>query len=76
MLVGLVLGVPLIIEFAQTGLVPRFPTAILTVAFGVMGALTWAVGLILDGVLKARRETSRLLYLQYSAPSGARSRAL
>ncbi|GGO63240.1 glycosyl transferase [Microbacterium nanhaiense] len=75
-LVGVILGIPLVVEFAQTGLVPRFPTAILTVAFGVMGALAWAVGLVLDGVLKARRETSRLLYLQYNAPSGARSRAL
>lgn len=69
LLVGLVLGIPLVVEFAQTGLVPRLPTAILTVAFGVTGSLAWAVGLILDGVLKARRETSRLLYLQYSAPS-------
>ena len=32
-IIGLILGVPVIVEFAQTGLVPRFPTAILAVAF-------------------------------------------
>lgn len=76
LLVGFILGLPLVIEFAHTGLVPRFPTAVLSVTFGILGALAWAVGLVLDGVLKARRETSRLLYLQLNAPSEARSRVL
>jgi len=66
MLVTVLLGVPLVVEFFQTGLVPRFPTAILAVALGVMGALAWSVGLVLDGVLKARREAGRLNYLQYA----------
>ncbi|WP_261166046.1 glycosyltransferase [Microbacterium sp. Marseille-Q6965] len=68
MLAAVLLGIPLVIEFFDTGLVPRFPTAILAVALGVMGALSWSVGLVLDGVLKARREASRLNYLQYAAP--------
>ncbi|GLJ61137.1 MULTISPECIES: glycosyltransferase [Microbacterium] len=71
MLVGVVLGIPLVVEFAQTGLVPRFPTAVLAVGFGLAGALAWTVGFVLDGVLRARREQSRLIYLQYSAPAAA-----
>ena len=69
MLVAIILGIPLVIEFFQTGLVPRFPTAILAIGLGVLGALAWAVGLVLDGVLKARREASRLNYLQYTPPA-------
>ncbi|WP_029149320.1 glycosyltransferase [Microbacterium indicum] len=69
LLVAVILGIPLIVEFAQTGLVPRFPTALVTVALGVAGGLAWAVGLVLDGVLKERREASRLAYLRYSAAS-------
>lgn len=66
-LVGVILGIPLVIEFADSGLVPRFPTAILAVGIGLLGALAWTIGLVLDGVLKARREASRLNYLLHSA---------
>lgn len=68
MLVGLVLVLPILIEFLQTGLVPRLPTAVLALGVVLGGTLAWTIGLILDGVLKARREISRLNYLQYSAP--------
>jgi hypothetical protein len=66
---SLAFGVPLIFEFFQTGLVPRVPTAVLVVGLGLTSALTWTIGLVLDGVLRARREQSRLSYLQY--PSSA-----
>lgn len=68
-LLGVILSIPLIVEFASTGLVPRFPTAILSVGIGLLGALTWTIGLVLDGVLKGRREASRLNYLLHSAPA-------
>lgn len=66
---SIVLGIPLIVEYVQTGLVTRMPTAVLVVGLGLTGAVTWTIGLILDGVLRARREQSRLSYLQYSSPA-------
>ena len=54
-IVGLALGIPVVSEFASTGLVPRFPTAILAVAFCGLGALMLVGGLILDTVVKGNR---------------------
>jgi glycosyltransferase involved in cell wall biosynthesis len=64
---GLVLAVPLIVTFAQTGLVPRFPTAILITGLMIVAALSFAVGLILDTVVRGRREVRRLAYLSFPA---------
>ena len=46
--VGLVLGIPIVQEFISTGLVPRFPTAILAVALMFLCALSLATGFVLD----------------------------
>ena len=45
---GLVAGVPVIWEFAQTGLVPKLPSALLAVALVFVGVLSFSCGLILD----------------------------
>lgn len=55
MLIGLLVGVPVIVEFARTGLVERLPTALLAVAFCCLGALLLVCGLILDTVVKGHR---------------------
>ncbi|HEU0134487.1 MAG TPA: glycosyltransferase family 2 protein [Allosphingosinicella sp.] len=60
---GLVLAVPLIVTYVETGLVPRFPTAILITGLVIVAALSFAVGLILDTVVRGRREVRRLAYL-------------
>ncbi|WP_114559605.1 glycosyltransferase [Desertihabitans aurantiacus] len=61
---SLVLGVPVVAEYAETGLVPRFPTAILASALMILAFLLGSVGLVLDGLRRARREAARLAYLQ------------
>jgi glycosyltransferase involved in cell wall biosynthesis len=66
-LISLALGYPIIIEFVQTGLVPRFPTAILASAIMVIAVLSFMMGLILDSVTRVRREMKRIAYLAYSA---------
>ena len=66
-LAGALIGLPVIVEFFETGMVPRFPTAILAVGVVILAFMAWMIGLILDGVLKARRELSRLNYLTYAA---------
>jgi glycosyltransferase involved in cell wall biosynthesis len=66
--VAMVLAVPLIITYAETGLVPRFPTAILITGMMIVAFISFAVGLILDTVVRGRREVRRLHYLSYPAP--------
>jgi len=63
LLVALLIGAPILIEFAQTGLVPRLPTAILASSLVLLGAVVWTVGFILDALTKTRRELARLVYL-------------
>jgi glycosyltransferase involved in cell wall biosynthesis len=73
--IAVVLAVPVFVEYGQSGLVPRFPTAFLSASLMILAMLTWLVGLVLDGVTRARRETSRLTYLGYSAPARRVERA-
>ena len=54
--IGLLLGIPVIIEFMQTGLVDRLPTAILAVALVFLSSLSLATGLILDSIAKIERK--------------------
>ncbi|WP_233194042.1 MULTISPECIES: glycosyltransferase family 2 protein [unclassified Cryobacterium] len=65
---AVVLGAPVLLEFFDTGLVPRLPTALLASTLVIVGAFIGFVGLMLDGITKSRRELARLTYLAYSAP--------
>ncbi len=69
-LMAIMLGIPLFITFMKTGLVPRFPTAILATGLMILSALNGMCGLILDTVVRGRLEVRRLAYLAYPAPSG------
>lgn len=71
--IAIALGVPVIREFLDTGLVPRFPTAILASGLGVIAVLCVSTGLILDLVAHVRRESKRLVYLGYPAPRAGRA---
>lgn len=64
--VSLALGVPVVLEFLETGEVPRFPTAILSASIMVLAVLSLATGLILDSVARGRREVKRLHYLGFT----------
>jgi glycosyltransferase involved in cell wall biosynthesis len=65
---ALVLSVPLVMTYLQTGLVPRFPTAILVTGMTIVAVLCFFTGLILDTVTRGRREMRRLHYLSLAAP--------
>jgi len=62
--VSLVLAFPLLPTWLETGLVPRFPTAILSSAMMLLAFVSGFTGLLLDNVAHHRRETRRLAYLQ------------
>jgi energy-converting hydrogenase Eha subunit A len=67
--VSLALGVPIILEFLSTGLVPRFPTAILVTGLAILAALSLASGFVLDTVTQGRREMAKLAYLRIASPA-------
>ena len=59
-ILGFVAGVPVVVEFVQTGLVPRLPTALLAVALVFIGLLSLSCGFILDTVVKGYRKEYEL----------------
>ena len=68
--IGLILGIPVIQEYLATGLVLRFPTAILAAAFMFLCGLARATGFILDSVAKVERKEWELqVYKEQSEPS-------
>ena len=62
--VGLVLGIPVVLDYLDTGLVERFPTAILASSLMVLATLLLGIGMLMNAVLRGTRETRRLFYLQ------------
>ena len=68
LLAALILSIPLVTTYLETGLVPRVPTAILVTGMTIVAVLCFFAGLILDTVTRGRRETRRLAYLSLEAP--------
>ena len=60
---AIILSIPLVLTYLNTGLVPRFPTAILVTGMTIVAVLCFFAGLILDTVTRGRREMRRLAYL-------------
>ncbi|MFA6280290.1 MAG: glycosyltransferase family 2 protein [Bdellovibrionales bacterium] len=61
--ISVALMLPILAEYLQTGLVPRFPTAVLSTSLMIMAFLSFACGLILDTVTRGRNEMKRMRYL-------------
>lgn len=72
-LASLVLAWPLLITYVDTGLVPRFPTAILATGLMLLAFFLLACGAILDTVTLGRREMKRLFYLSVPRFRGRRN---
>ena len=62
-LLSVACAIPVIFEYMETGLVPRFPTAILSVGLMLGAGVSLAIALILDTVAKTRIELRRMKYL-------------
>lgn len=74
-IIGLILGIPVIAEYAQTGLVPRLPTAILAAAFMFLCGLSLATGFVLDSVAKVERKQWELkVYEEYERAENRKKR--
>jgi Glycosyl transferase family 2 len=70
-LIAGILIVPVLVTFAETGLVPRLPTAVLALGLVILGTLSFFAGLILDMTTRTRQEIKRLLYLSSPRPNDA-----
>lgn len=68
LILAIVLGVPIVTEYAHTHKVPRFPTAFLVVGLLVVTVLVAISGLILDTVTRGRKEAKMLRYLSLEGP--------
>jgi glycosyltransferase involved in cell wall biosynthesis len=60
---GIGFGTPVVLNYLQTGLVPRLPTAVLSLGLIIIGMISIFSGLIMDMVTFSRREMKRLFYL-------------
>jgi glycosyltransferase involved in cell wall biosynthesis len=63
MLVSVGLAIPIVITFLEEGLVPRLPTAVLSMGLMIVAVLSVSSGLVLDTVTRGRREMKLLAYL-------------
>lgn len=61
--VAVLVSFPLLDTYLKTGLVPRFPTAILSTGLMILAFLSFVAGLILDTVTRTHLATKRLIYL-------------
>jgi glycosyltransferase involved in cell wall biosynthesis len=64
---AIILMAPVFLSYMETGLVARFPTAILSSALMLLGFISLACGLILDTVTHGRKELKRLKYLEFAS---------
>lgn len=65
---AIILAIPLLATYMQTGLVPRFPTAMLCTSLMLFGAISLVCGIVLDAVTHGRTEAKRFAYLAHPAP--------
>lgn len=68
LLLAALLAAPVLAGYFQTGLVPRLPTLVVATGLAVVALLSFACGLILDTVARARLEQRRLAYLALEGP--------
>ncbi len=66
-LASVILAWPIFATFMATGLVPRFPTAILATGIMLLGFISLTCGVILDSLSRARLEAKRTAYLRYTS---------
>lgn len=68
-IISLMLGAPVLADFVETGLVPRFPSAIAAASVMVMAMLCMMCAIVSHLITVSRRETKYLAYLSYSCES-------
>ncbi|HWZ06321.1 MAG TPA: glycosyltransferase family 2 protein [Bradyrhizobium sp.] len=71
-LVSIGLAIPILVTYLEEGVVPRLPTAVLSMGLMILAMLSVSSGLVLDTVTRGRREMKLLAYLAQSPAEGNR----
>jgi glycosyltransferase involved in cell wall biosynthesis len=66
-LISVGLAIPIIVTYLEEGIVPRLPTAVLSMGLMILAVLSVSSGLVLDTVTRGRREIKLLAYLSQAA---------
>ena len=69
-ILGLIVGVPVVTEFADTGFIAKMPSAILATGFMILAALSFALGFILDTIVRQNRMQYELKIYDYYERNG------
>ena len=64
-ILGLLVGIPVIVEFAQTGYITKMPSAVLATGIEIFALITAQCGVILDTIVKQHKEDYELQLLRY-----------
>ena len=70
-LVSIGLAIPILVTYLEQGVVPRLPTAVLSMGLMILAVLSMSSGLVLDTVTRGRREMKLLAYLSQAPIGGA-----
>ena len=62
---GLIVGIPVLSEFARTGMIDKVPSAVLATGFMILSALSFVAGFILDTVVRQHRMQYELKVYSY-----------
>ena len=60
LIISMILGLPVFIEYFKTGLVPRFPSLIVSGVLLILSILFWITGIILQVIVKKNRQMYEL----------------
>jgi hypothetical protein len=71
-IISIGLAIPVLVTYFETGLVPRLPTAVLSMGLMLLAFLSVSAGLVLDTVTRGRREAKLFAYLALRAPGEER----
>ena len=66
-LISVGLAIPVLVTYLEEGIVPRLPTAVLSMGLMILAVLSVSSGLVLDTVTRGRREMKLLAYLSQPA---------
>ena len=69
LVLSIILVLPVLLDFIETGLVLRFPTAILASCMAVCAFISFLIGIVLDSVVNIKKELSHCHYLKYNRES-------
>lgn len=64
-IIGLIIGIPVIVEFIKTGAISKMPSAVLSTGIMIFSIVTAQCGVILDTVVKQNKENYELQLQKY-----------